>query len=220
MEKIVKQTIEAEYEGDIWLAEWASFIMHDGSESYDRWLNVSRKEANGGLTDIEDIHEEDTDHYECIVQLLAAERVKEIQAEYGLPSEEIDEVSISEQILTRVWSGEWMGQLRNSYYFFGDNLAKILGKDSSFEIFETIDTLRAQKKVGLNGFILVPWEEEDNAFKSWEKSTGHKKLTVSDMGGWRCEACGNFAYQEGPWAAKVPCEEQQSAIEDTGEESS
>jgi hypothetical protein len=204
MERIVKQTIEAEYEGDTWLAEWASFIIHDGSESHDRWLKVSRKEEDGTRTDIDDIHEEYSDHRETIVKLLAAKRIKEIQAEYGIPSTDLDELNVTEQILVRAWAGEWMGQLRNSYYFFIDTVGEILNKDF-LEAAKIIKTLNSQKKAGLNGFIIVPWEEEEEAFQSWEKSTGHKKLSVSDIGGWSCQHCGNYAYEEGPWAAKVPC---------------
>ena len=67
MEKIVKQSLESEYEGDTWVAEWASFIMFDGSETSDRWLKVSRKEADGTLTPIDETHAEDRDHHDTIV---------------------------------------------------------------------------------------------------------------------------------------------------------
>lgn len=204
MEKIVKQSLEAEYEGDIWLAEWATSIMHDGSETTDRWLHVSRKDEDGTLTDIDDIHKEDSDHYDTIVRLLANKRVKEIQVEYGIPSSDLDELAVTEQILARVWAGEWMGQLRNSYYFFIDTLGEIFNKDF-LDAAEIIKILNHQKKAGLNGFIVVPWEEEDDAYQSWEQATGHKKLSVGDSGGWSCQHCGNYAYEEGPWASKVPC---------------
>lgn len=207
MEKIVKQSLEAEYEGDTWLAEWATFIMHDGSETTDRWLHVSRKEQDGTLTAIDDLFNGDaegTDLYEMVVQLLGDKRVKEIQADYGIPSADLDEMAITEQILARVWAGEWMGQLRNSYYFFIDTLGKILNKDF-LEAAEIVRILNHQKKAGLNGFIIVPWEEEDDAYQSWEEATGHTKLTVGDSGGWSCQHCGNYAYEEGPWASKVPC---------------
>lgn len=207
MEKIVKQSLETEYEGDTWLAEWATSIMHDGSETTDRWLHVSRKEEDGTLTAIDDLFNGDaegTDLYEMVVQLLGDKRVKEIQAEYGIPSADLDELAVTEQILARVWAGEWMGQLRNSYYFFIDTLATILNQDF-LEAAAIVRVLNDQKKAGLNGFIIVPWKEEYDAFKSWEKSTGHKKLYVSDGAGWSCDFCGNRADEYGPWASKVPC---------------
>ena len=204
MQKVVQSTLEVEYDGDTWVAEWCSFIIRDGSETTDRWLKVSRKEHDGSLTDIDTIHEDASDHRESLFQLLAAKRVQEIQAEYNIPSADFDELAISENILARVWTGEWMGQLRNSYYFFIDNLAAILGKDF-VTASNIVNALNRQGKAGLNGFIIVPWEEEDDAFTSWEKSTGHKKLIVSDGHGWGCQFCGNHADERGPWASEVPC---------------
>lgn len=204
MEKIVKQSLESEYEGDTWVAEWASFIMFDGSETSDRWLKVSRKEADGTLTPIDETHAEDRDHHDTIVRLLADKRVKEIQAEYGIPSADLDELAVTEQILARVWDGEWMGQLRNNYYFFVDTLGDIFNMEF-LEALDIIRTLNRQQKAGLNGFIIVPWNEEVDGFKSWEKSTGHKKLSVDDSSGWDCQHCGHYADEEGPWASKVPC---------------
>lgn len=204
MEKIVKQSLESEYEGDTWVAEWASFIMFDGHETRDRWLKVSRKEADETLTPIDETHSEDRDHHDTIVRLLADKRVKEIQAEYGIPSADLDELAVTEQILARAWDGEWMGQLRNNYYFFVDTLGGIFNMEF-LEALDIIRTLNQQKKAGLNGFIVVPWKEEEDGFKSWEKSTGHKKLSVGDSSGWDCQHCGNYADEEGPWASKVPC---------------
>lgn len=204
MEKIVKQSLEAEYEGDTWVAEWASFVIRDGSETNDRWLKVSRKEVDGTLTPIDETHAEDSDHHETIVRLLADKRVKEIQAEYKIPSATLDELAVAEQILARVWDGEWMGQLRNSYYFFVDTLGDIFNMEF-LEALDIIRVLNRQGKAGLNGFIIVPWKEENDGFESWEKSTGHKKLSVDDSSGWSCDHCGNYADDEGPWASKVQC---------------
>jgi hypothetical protein len=205
MEKIVQSSLEIEHEGVTWVAEWCSFIIRDGSETGDRWLNVSRREPDGTLTDIDDIESADEgDTAKVIVRLLAAKRVQEIQAEYGIPSADTDELAVSELILARVWAGEWMGQLRNSYYFFIDTLGEILNKDF-LEAAKIVRTLNRQGKAGLNGFIIVPWKEEDDAFKSWEKATGHKKLDVSDGAGWSCGYCGNRADEYGPSASEVPC---------------
>lgn len=209
MEKVVKSTLEAEYEGSIWVAEWCSFIIHDGSESFDRWLKVSRKEESGALTDLDSIHDIYGDKKEskkasAIIRLLTDKRVKEIQAEYNIPSESTDELAVTEHILARVWDGEWMGQNRNSYYFFIDTIGEILNKDF-LEAAQIIKTLTVQEKAGLNGFIVVPWKEEDDAFKSWEKATGHKKLYVSDGAGWSCDYCCNRTDEYGPSASEVPC---------------
>lgn len=205
MEKIVKSTLEAEYEGDTWVAEWCSFIIHDGSESFDRWLKVSRKEESGMLTGIDDIYKDDSDHFSVIVRLLVDKRVKEIQAEYNIPSESVDELAVTEHILARVWAGEWMGQNRNSYYFFIQTIGEIFNKDY-LDAADIIDVLNQQEKAGLNGSIIIPWKEEDDAFKSWEKATGHKKLYLSDGAGWSCDYCGNRADEYGPSASDVPCE--------------
>lgn len=210
MDKIVQSTLEVEHKDVTWVAEWCSFIIHDGTETRDRWLKVSRKEESGILTDIDvdDDDDEDSDEdatkKDVIVRLLAAKRIQEIQAEYGIPSSDVDELAVTELILARAWAGEWMGQLRNSYYFFIDTLGEIFNKDF-LEAADIVATLNRQEKAGLNGFIIVPWEEEEDGYKSWEKSTGHKKLSVGDSGGWDCQHCGNHAYEEGPWAAKVPC---------------
>lgn len=204
MDKIVQSTLEVEYEGDTWVAEWCSFIIRDGTETKDRWLKVSRKEESGVLTSIDDIHSEDSDHFETLIRFMADKRVKEIQSEYGIAAGSVDELAVTEQILARVWEGEWMGQLRNSYYFFIDTLGEIFNKDF-LEAADIVAALNRQEKAGLNGFIIVPWQEEEDGYKGWEETTGHKKLSVGDSGGWGCQHCGNHAYEEGPWAAKVPC---------------
>jgi hypothetical protein len=214
MEKVVQSTTEVEFEDSTWVGEWVSYIIRDGSETSDRWLKVSRKETDGTLTDIDDLYNDNTaseerEKREAIVRRVAAERIKTIQSEYGIPSDDVDELAVSELILARVWAGEWMGQLRNSYYFFIDNLAEIFNKDF-LEAASLVRTLNLQGKAGLNGFIIVPWQEEDSAFKSWEEATGHKKLIVSDGSGWGCQHCGNHGDERDPWASEVPCVAQEA----------
>ncbi len=204
MEKVVKSSLETEYEGNIWVAEWTSFISSDGTETKDRWLSISRREQDGTLTNIDDLPYDEVDTREVITQRLASKRVEAIQAEYGLPSDDADECAIAELIFARVWSGEWMGQLRDSYGFYLDNLASIFDKDF-LEVAQIVRKLNLQEKVGLNGFIIVPWVEEETAYKSWEKSTGHKRLHVSDGHGWGCGHCGKHGDEREPWASKVPC---------------
>lgn len=209
MKKIVQHTLEVEHEGSTWVGEWCSFITRNNTETTDRWLKVARKEADGTLTPIEDIHNPyagtgEEDKHETIIRLLASKRITEIQTEYGIPSESVDELAVAELILARVWAGEWMGQLRNSYYYFIDNLGDVFNKEF-LDASEIVEQLGAQKKAGLNGFIIVPWKEEESAYKSWEEATGHKKLNVSDFGGWNCSACGKRGDERDPWAAKVPC---------------
>lgn len=204
MEKIVNATAQLDLKGTTWVAEWNSYTRSDGTETPDRWLKILRKDADG-LTPFEELSNISDEEYSRIVAAFAAQRVKTIQKEYGIPSPDLDEIDISEKILARVWAGEWMGQLHNSYYFFVENLASILGKDFPY-ILGLVDTLGVQRKAGLNGFIIVPWQEEENAYLSWEKQTGHKRLLVSDWGGWNCGHCGNSGDEYGPSPSKVACE--------------
>jgi hypothetical protein len=201
MEKVVKSNTEISHKGDTWVGEWASYILTNGQETPDHWLVISKKES-GVLANIENNPDVDEDEIRLITKLVRAERVREIQGEYGIPSDETEMLAITEKILERSWAGEWMGQA--GYGFFIDDLAGILNLEF-IEAAQIVRTLNLQGKAGLNGFIIVPWEEQEAAYQSWDDATGHKRLLVSDFGGWHCNHCGNQGDEYGPSAKEVPC---------------
>lgn len=148
------------------------------------------------------------DDLESRVQAAVAnERIQELQVEYAGATTDEGLLERAKQILTRVWGNEYMGQQRNSYYFYLETLADILALGMDDEAF-LFDGLHKAQFAGLNGAILVPFEEEKAAYEFLEKQTGHKKLEVSDSGNWYCDYCYNSGYNDSETATSpsdVPC---------------
>ena len=130
------------------------------------------------------------------------ERREEIRAELKSLSPEIDQLAIAEIILERVWSGEWLG---HGMYFYVDDLAELL-TISVAEAFRIVNRLKEKQIVGLNGFIIIPWQEDQKVLVSREARTGHKALRLGELSNaWECEFCGQMATGIGPAPQEVPC---------------
>jgi len=107
---------------------------------------------------------------------------------------------------------EYIGQTNEFLYV--QDIRRILSYSMEFGysmeyVYEIIDGLKAQKKIGLNGNILVPWERSEADRLYLEKETGHKDYDSSDMGGyWYCRYCGEQGDWQDPDRAnpkQVPC---------------
>lgn len=92
-------------------------------------------------------------------------------------------------IFAKVSAGEFLGQSRGTIIYV-QNVAEILDFSVSIVLDVINDILIPRKEIGLNGMILSTWESQEEGRLSWEKHTGHKDLTVSDFGSWRCHYCG------------------------------
>lgn len=128
-----------------------------------------------------------------------------LKTDMRIPTNEALKEAILE-LFERSENGEYLGQYIHSSFYVQD-VARILDYPMSMVV-EMVDELVAEGKLGLTGMILIPNKDYIAAFKSWEESTGHKRLTVSDFGYWGCAACGKNGDSEGPdsvWAADTPC---------------
>lgn len=199
MERIIISANKVEDHGrpDL-LAEWFTFRLPDGTVHGDRWLQVSL--IQDGETIL--IDPEQPEGIEAHKRASSA-RIKELQTELGIHSDDYHRVTVAERIIDRAWSGEWMGQKRNSLFYIQDLTAVMAIPLPS--VAQLIASLNLRGKVGLNGAILIPFEDEAATFKKLESETGHKRLYKSDFGQWYCQHCGNSGSEEEPWATEVPC---------------
>lgn len=200
--KIVHSTAHLVIGGTTWVGEWCGYIMGE-KESLDRWLVLSKREADGSLVEFNDIQTEKPSESDIRAEFVK-KRVKELQDEYGILNSTPDLKKVAEEIINRVFSYEWMGQRSVGYDFYVENLATILNVAFS-DARDLVYLLVNQRKVGLNGFIITPWEEMEKNRLISEKSTGHKELNLSDFGGWSCSYCNNRADEHGASPASIPC---------------
>lgn len=115
-------------------------------------------------------------------------------------------------LFLRSEQNEYIGQ--KSELLYVQDVCRILGYSNGFGfsmkyMYEIIDDLKAEHKIGLNGNILVPWERSEADRLYLEKETGHKEYDSSDMGGfWYCSYCGERGDWEDPEKGdpkSVPC---------------
>lgn len=193
MEAIVDRTIETEHQGDTWVGQWVRYRYPDPKSSdglmvemKDHWLIAFKKESDALVPVPSEMEKE-------VFAALINERVQELQKEYNISSSGkvlyAEAVTIAESIIKRAWAGEWMGQQNSLLYT--QHIASILDIEPS-NIYYVMGSLGQERKAGLNGNIVIPWEEENTAYKRWEASTGHKSLTMGDFGNWGCSFCHQY----------------------------
>lgn len=95
------------------------------------------------------------------------------------------------ELFERSQRGEFLGQASHNELFYVQDLAAILDQPMSTTL-ELVHELVGEGKLGLNGMILIPFEDQEDAFESLKQSTGHLRLSLGDFGYWGCEACGKF----------------------------
>lgn len=108
------------------------------------------------------------------------------------------------ELFERSQRGEYLGQLTGQQLLYVQEVAEIFGTAMG-DMLDHIDELSAEGKIGLNGMILIPNGEQEAAFASREKSTGHRRITVGDFGNWVCSACGRWG-DEYDDPKDFPCE--------------
>lgn len=202
MEKIVKESQQVRHANATWLGEWVSYMI-DGKESKDRWLKLQKK-VDGQFVSIENLDDVTTRIQREVEEHLCELREEELREEYGVLAPDADKLSIAEKILTDTWNGKWMGQTL-SYYFYMENLARLLNI-TFMEASTIVDSLYRKKVAGLNGLIIVPWQEERDANALLEKRTGHKQLKLADFDGiWHCDYCMQHGEEGGLRPEETAC---------------
>lgn len=121
-------------------------------------------------------------------------RRAEVRTEFARSSVELltdEEVLISTifKLFVRSQRGEFLGQASANSLLYVQDIAAILNLTFN-HVLTVIDRLVAEGRIGLNGMILIPAKDYEAAFASWEKATGHRRLTMGDWGNWQCAACG------------------------------
>lgn len=97
--------------------------------------------------------------------------------------------SVVVSLFNRAQAGEFLGQQNDHFYL--QDVASILG--FSFPIIHTsVIKLEAQHRLGLDGNILIPWDERKANMDYGFASTGHKDYQISENGKkWWCRVCGS-----------------------------
>lgn len=201
MTLIIKSTAELEYKNELWRAEWVGYTF-EGKETKDRWFGISKKE-HGDFVRIDEDADDDA-VLDAVKAAFVQMRIDEIHNEYGTPVTVEEKLEFSKKVLERSWDGDWMGQ--RSSWFYIDNLAQVLKTDFQ-EAARIVGLLEERKIVGLNGFIIIPWEEAEKTRQYLEDETGHKDLRRSDFGGWSCGHCFRNEDERGLVPSEVKCVE-------------
>lgn len=191
---------------------WAKTLTYEGEEYEVRWRKVGytaesllKSDAYLQVRHAKDANQDITDEAEkFLLTNIRETRIAELQQELNITKPTHDP-EVAWSIIQRVWAQEYMGQWSNSYFFMHFELAAIMKLDE-LEAMVVVENLHSKQLVGFNGAIIVPFEVELEAFSYWEKMTGHKRLTMSDFGYWRCDYCGNGGDPEDVMTAlNTPC---------------
>lgn len=203
MTRIIKSAEELEYKNESWRAEWVAYTF-EGKETQDRWFGIFKK-SNDEFVEVDD----EDPLWKEVITAFVQKRVDELHNEYGTPVTIEEMLEFSEKIIKRSWDGEWMGP--RSSWFYIDNLAEVLKTDFQAAA-RVVALLQERKIVGLNGFIIIPWEEAEETRQYLEKETGHKDLRRSDFGGWSCGYCFSHVDEYGPSPSEVECVEPELVL--------
>lgn len=200
--------------------DWTMELSFDGLQIEFRWRELSYDGRSighwGKILDVTTGEElpfnrSDERWRELAIQKAAATlRIaqirKELNLDQSLPFRTDREFrkSLIIELFERSQRGEYLGQLTGQQIFYVQEVAEIFGTEMR-NILELIDELSAEGKIGLNGMILIPHRDQEDTFAHWEKSTGHRRITVGDFGNWGCSACGKWG-DEYDSPKDFPCE--------------
>lgn len=119
-------------------------------------------------------------------------RVMEITAEislkdfYMIDNEKI--LNLIVELAERSWRGEYLGQMSGNNNLYVQDIAEIFDITMSHAV-SLVDKVNAEGKVGMSGYILIPYSFEEASKKNLYESTGHRSLSFSDFGYWACSYC-------------------------------
>lgn len=177
---------------------WKEHFFEDKSMGY--WLNVVHPGSENSFTDYDALFTE-----KGVREAAVAFRVNQLQVAldpFSVTTENLKETIVN--LFQRSRQGEYLGQYSNSNLYIQD-VARILDYPVNM-VHDLVDELIKEKRIGVTGAILIPFEAYEEAFVSWFEATGHRKLTVSDWGYWSCGFCGQHGEPEDNLTpAQVPC---------------
>lgn len=174
---------------------WKLGLTFDNKEYLFEWYEyIHEGKSFGYCKNVTVVGEEDQPRNSTEVELVvtAAEALRtaqvrnEIKADFIFEKEEIKEAIL--RYFDRASKGEYLGQPTGGLLYVG-NIADILSFPVGY-VRDFVEDLIEDKRIGLNGDILIPYKDYMETFKYWFDKTGHKRLTVSDFGGWYCTECG------------------------------
>jgi hypothetical protein len=192
-----KWSLKLSFDNKNYLYEWSEYF-HEG-KSFGYFAKVLDEETRKELRY--------TPESEAVIKAAVAFRVSQIREE---TKNSIPENGKSKKLILeyaeRARNGEFLGQY-NDQTLFVQEVAKLLDFSFSYT-FDFVQELIQEQKIGLNGNILIPYEDYIATFTYLYKRTGHKLLSVSDWGYWGCQACSKHGDPDDPNTAdpsKVPC---------------
>jgi len=164
---------------------WKEFFYEDG-DSMGYW---------GVLFDAESGEELNLDYAEAgkFNAAASAFRVSEIQSKINLNSVEMSKKDARKNKILEFFEdsqkGKYLGQKSNNATFYVQDAAELL-RISLKSAIDYVNELIKEEKIGLNGLILIPYEDYAREKTIVRKETGHKSISISDFGWWSCSSCG------------------------------
>lgn len=108
-----------------------------------------------------------------------------------------------ESLAQRSFAQEYVGQ-KSSLGLYVQDVAKILHLELD-TAWDAVESLVAEKRVGLNDFILIPFERYALRQKQLAEQTGHSKFESYDTE-WHCNFCGAHGdFQDDPQPQDIEC---------------
>jgi hypothetical protein len=193
----VKWYVKLDYYGSEYLAAWVLYYsVADGHELGYWFMTYKNGEELSNFND----------EGKMILNAARSLRESEVRSQYDT-NKLHDAEYLSDTVLdlfNRHLNGEFIGQTSGSLYT--QNIAWILNISESSAI-NVVDMLRREKKIGLTGLILIPFEQDEGNRKYLESISGHKDFDRSDFGDWwSCRACGSMGdWEDGNKPSDFPC---------------
>lgn len=140
-----------------------------------------------------------------------AYRISQLRKEYFSEIDQVDFLlniheimkNVVEDVAQRSFAGEYVGQT-SSQNLYLQTVVKIL--DTTMEIGNNlVKELIAEKRLGIAGNVLIPYERYEEERKEGQERSGHKSFISSDWGFWACEYCGANGDEESLEPEAIPC---------------
>ena len=149
----------------------------------------------------------------AVIEAVIAYRAIQLREEYNIAkarfANEVESYSKAAKdmivaLAERSWAQEYVGQYNNVNLYL-ETVAYIL-EEPLGQISRWVGELIDEKRIGLNGAILISYENYEASRLRQEAFTGHKEYDSTDSGDWGCGYCGAHAWaEEGVDPHSMPC---------------
>ena len=189
--------------------DWVFSLEVDGNKYRAIWMNYIRPfdsheehrlviEKDG----VEVSSYNNEENVAAIIEAVCSYRIRQVQDGYNIknnvdfygPNRKENMKKTILDLAARSWEDEYLGQHPFGFLYM-ETVAKILGVDIP-QVGIWISELTDEKKLGLNGAILISYEEYEASLNRWEEHNGHKDFHTSDQGDWKCWYCEAGAFAE------------------------